>query len=187
MSTTPTHDHISEAIKFINAYRTFEKIAYTHSDNKIRIAIKNERMAEHLVSSWHSRKKDFSSFYLNLGHTTQNEFLSYWGIAVDGAGEYAYENENNPMTALWLSPPPTTEWLHELMKIFYNHGINKHFLVVVGDEKFTTELPKLPSKNKRFGNSKNWGDYILSLPSADQKQVLDFFYSVAQATINRKS
>ncbi|WP_236648919.1 hypothetical protein [Spirosoma sp. 209] len=53
-------------------------------------------------------------------------------------------------------PPAKALQLHQLLKFFENHGINPQLTRQIA-------LTELPDSDKRFGNSANWGDYILSL------------------------
>ena len=46
-----------------------------------------------------------------------------WGIEVAGKQEYKTALKSDPMTIIFGKPPVMVNWLHELVKYFYNNGI----------------------------------------------------------------
>jgi hypothetical protein len=120
------------------------------------------------VNSWFGQKNDFGHFFLNLSHDTQADFMEGWGIEVIGKQEYKTALAENPAAILFAKPPLTVTWLHELIKYFYNNGIGD------GNDLI---LSNLPEDDKCYGNSTNWGNYILSLSSEGRELVLQQLYN----------
>ena len=153
---------IKEALVFLEHYRLMEKSSNEYSENIIKTVLPSHQV-EHLCNSWRRRKKGFGSFFLNLSHANQGRIIKSWGIEIDGFDEYLMEKEKNEIASFFLKAPPTIMLLHGLVLYFENHGI--------GDSE-TVLLDSLPRSDARFGNSANWGKYILSLPSNEQQVVL---------------
>lgn len=160
--------YINEAILFLQAYRNFENSDIETNETFIKRIISPEWIAEHLCDSLGGEGHNFGGFFLNLDHTIQGDFISSWGINVDGLQKYKEEQQNDPEASLFEPAPVTIMWLHGLVKYFYNNGIvDKNDLV----------FPNLPPFDKRYGNSSNWGNYILSLSSEDREFVLQQLYT----------
>jgi hypothetical protein len=158
-------DPVLTAEKFMTAYRAVEKSAPKAATDIIKYVVKDEHIADHLCDSWEGRKQNWGDFYLNLSHTTQYTILKFWGLGHPAGEEYLVRMKENPRAMLFEAAPDCILWPHELLKFFYNHGIDE-----TPTEGVT--LSTLPRKNKRYGNSGNWADYILSLQSTEQERVL---------------
>lgn len=157
-------DLVLTAEWFITAYREVEKGAPKFLENIINYSEKHKPTAQNLCSSWR-RKQDWGSFYLNLSHDFQYKILKFWGLGDPEGDKYAQQLEENAAKMLFATVPDSIMWPHELLKFFHNHGIE-----------LTPEpgisLSQLPADDCCYGNSANWGDYILSLQGAECKRVL---------------
>lgn len=145
-------DLIKNTVLFIHEYRSMENAPVKVGKNLIRAVIEDRHRAEHLCDSWAGRNGDFGSFFLNLSHETQGLFMEYWGIPVSELAEYSRRKEENPISVLFGGEPEEVTWIHKLMLYFNNHGIGDYKDII---------LPSLPTE--RYGNSRNWGAYILGL------------------------
>ena len=163
---------MKDAILFIHEYRNMENADEQTNERLIKRVVSPEWKADHLVDSWSGRNNDFGSFFLNLSHNTQADFMEAWGIEVAGKKEYKTALEENPMAIIDAKPPTTVTWLHELVKYFYNNGIGGRKDII---------LSNLPDMDKRYGNSTNWGNYILSLSSEGRELVLQQLYNHVMA------
>lgn len=164
-----------DAIKFIRSYRELESQIVRISETFVR-EVSPPHLADHLGRSWRGRKKNFGDFYLNLSHSTQGNFLRAWGIEVYGLDGYNDAIRKNPLYHLSHEAPGTIKWLHELVKYFYNHGIM---------DTDNVQLPSLPGTKARYGNSMNWGRYILSLPEPYQFVLLGQIHaSIVRRALN---
>ncbi|MBE8969931.1 hypothetical protein IQ277_28030 [Nostocales cyanobacterium LEGE 12452] len=143
-----------------------ENASLTVGKKLIRAVIDDAHKAEHLCDSWAGRNGDFGSFFLNLSHETQGFFIEYWGVPIPALAEYSRQKEENPISVLFGGEPGEVTWIHKLMQYFNNHGIGdyKHIL-----------LPSLPVE--RYGNSKNWGNYILGLSPEGRDLVISQQYA----------
>lgn len=168
-----TFDPVTTALKFITAYREVEKGAPKLGTDIIKYLEKNESTAQHLCSSWLGRKQDWGDFYLNLGRPFQYSILRFWGMADPEGEEYCKQVKANPMAGMWMEAPDCIMWPHELLKFFYNHGIDE-----IPEPGITLSI--LPADGRRYGNSANWGDYVLSLPKPEQSQLLQQLYNRAK-------
>ena len=160
-----TFDPVTSAQKFITAYREIEAGDPKLTDDIILYLEKHKSTAEHLCDSWRGRKQDWGDFYLNLSHAFQYKILRFWGMADPAGEQYFKQVEAKPMAMMWADLPDCIMWPHELLKFFYNHGIS--------------EIPEpgiilstLPPFDQSYGNSANWGAYVLSLPEAEQSKLL---------------
>ncbi|WP_130855636.1 hypothetical protein [Olivibacter jilunii] len=158
-------DLILSAEKFIAEYRKVESATPRVGEELIKAVVKDKGTAAHLCRSWRGRKRDWGDFYLNLSRDVQYGFLKAWGLGRPEGEAYIKEMKANPIAMLWADAPTCIEWPHTLLKFFYNHGISVKPAVGI-------VLPKLPSEKKCFGNSTNWGNYILSLSDEERKNVL---------------
>ena len=159
--------YIDEATLFLQAYRNFENTDTDTNEKFIKSIISPDWIAEHLCNSWGGRKNDFGDFFLNLDPVIQGDFISSWGIHVDGLQRYREAQHNDPAASLFQPAPAKIIWLNGLVKYFYNNGIGGRRDLI---------LPNLPSFEKRYGNSTNWGNYILSLSTDDRELVLQQLY-----------
>jgi hypothetical protein len=149
-----------DIINFIKAYRAMETGSL--SDNlKLITSIVDSDKAKHLCESWSGRENDFGSFYLNLSHNTQAKFLLQWNIQLTGYDEYLTELESHSAAHVFATPPVEVSKIHHLLLFFNNYSVED-----------TTGI-KLPiNAANRYGNSANWGKYILSLDREYQYSVL---------------
>lgn len=152
----------ANALAFIKAYRAMEQNTLPTNRKLIKATVEDSQF-KHLFSSWAGRENDFGSFFLNLSYKTQAAFLLTFGIGVPGYGSYVSELEISPTAYVYATPPFLVSQLHELLKFFNNNGIDQY--AVPG-----TTLYFLP--NDRYGNSANWGKYILSLSMPYQLAIL---------------
>lgn len=154
-------------IKFIAAYRQFETSSMVVAFSVIRQAIQEPRMWDHFCGSWMGKDGNFGRFYLNLSSNYQYDFLKYWGVFDDAPqqdfGQGANDSRLDPFDAavsmMMIKP-------HELLKFFLNNAIDTECAEGV-------RLSILPDDDKRYGDSGNWAEYILSLPDDEQKSVLN--------------
>lgn len=159
------NQNIEQTLTFIRQYRKMEEGDDT-INRKIIISNVPDHVADHLWSSWKGRGNDFGDFFLNLGHATQGNFIESWGISIPGLEQYKADLDRTPVSALFRDPPPMINWLHELLKFFYNHGIMHQCAPGV-------YLKTIPAdKEKQYGNSRNWADYILGLDEVECASVL---------------
>lgn len=151
-------------LQFIQCYRMMEK-APLAAGYEVILKVVPRWQADHLCDHWRGKRKDFASFFLNLGTSNQIKFQQKFGITDHEDQAYFNLVEKDEIAALFAAAPIKNQLLHNMMLFFNNHGI---------DEKPTSKitLKNLPPKSKRFGNSKNWGDYILSLEPDYQALVL---------------
>lgn len=169
-------DLVLTTTEFINAYREVEKGAPKLAEDIINYLEKHKSTAQHLCSSWRGRKQDWGSFYLNLSHDFQYKILKFWGMGDPAGDEYALQVSENPVKMLFADVPDSIMWPHELLKFFNNHGIDE-------SPETGITLTSLPPDDRRYGNSANWGDYILSLPGAERERVLQL---IAAYTLERR-
>lgn len=98
--------------------------------------------------------------FLNLSHFRQIYLLHLWTIRDWQDEEYLGTALRNPFFRIAGRPPAKALQLHQLIKFFENHGINAQLTPQI-------TLTELPEEDKCFGNSANWGDYILSLANPE--------------------
>lgn len=151
-----------ELIHFITEYRKIESSVFDYGYSIIRnvwfnYAPKNLSEYNHMCDKWHHNRKDFGSFILgSLSHKQLMQLLRHWGITDPYDLDYA-EACVQDHTYQFLNPPPAkTQMFHKMMLFFNNHGINQNPIPEI-------KLDTLPKDKDRFGNSKNWGKYILGL------------------------
>jgi hypothetical protein len=172
-----SYDFFTTAIRFIKAYREVEKGTKAAAHHVIRNVVKDEYTAEHLCRSWNGRQQDFGDFYLNLSNDIRYQFLKFWDLSHPEGDSYVDRVRENEMAMLWTDVPHCIDWLTELLKFFYNHGIMEEC------EKGIT-LVNLPPDDKCYGNSCNWGEYLFSLSEDGRRTVLD---QIAQYYEERRS
>lgn len=162
-----TEQNFNDDILFISSYLAMEKSSLPKA-KKLLMSILPTRKFDHLYNSWVGRydtqKKigQFGSFFSNIEHRTQALFLIEWGIEISDLEDYLQKLNSSPIASLTATPPVIIERLHYLLIFFLNHGINE----IVNDYSLI-DLPK-----ERFGNSYNWGNYILSLNKLEQFRLL---------------
>ena len=154
-------------LHFIRSYRRLEQAHLEDGFAELACvsADPNEeeqkRLRKHFRDHWYSKERAFGRFYLNLPHYRQIYLLHQWNIRDYEDDTYLWECRRDGRFALISSPPTTARQLHRLVLYFENHGINLQPSPDV-------TLPVVPDVfEKRFGNSSNWGDYILALPEPE--------------------
>lgn len=157
---------IHSAVTFIKEYRIIEKADAAMGQELMEYVLPGHPQKDHLGDSWLIKKNDWGRFYLNLSHAMQYEFLKFWGLQSFEGDNYAADVKLNPMKMLFAPLPPVIYWPHQLLVFFNNHGISE--MPAKG-----VKLSNLPPDEQCFGNSANWGDYILSLSTAEQERVLN--------------
>ena len=157
---------VQQTIEFIKSYRNMEKGTLANA-RAIIAKLSDDRPHEHLYGAWKGKESNFGDWFLNLDHSTQSEIIRIFGQGIDDEtiDRYNKLKEEEPIRALWLDPPPIVFHYHELLKFFYNHGIDEEPAPGI-------LLSDIPVPEKQYGNSANWGDYILSLTPENQENVL---------------
>lgn len=157
---------IQNTIDFIKSYRNMEKGTLANAKSIIS-KLSDTHQHDHLYRAWRGKDSNFGDWFFNLSRTTQAEIIRIFGQAIDDQSidSYIQKVEESPMAGLFLDPPPIVTHYHELLKFFYNHGINEEPAEGI-------ILSNLPDPHKQYGNSANWGDYILSFQPEIQETVL---------------
>lgn len=136
-------------IRFIKSYRNLEKASLSEGYRIIRQVIHDDSiLASHLCDHWRWKKKGFGHFFLNLDDDVMTRIVTSWSIP-------------NDYKIIFL--------LRHFVKYFENNGIDEDLPSIK-----ETGIKKLPAVKKCFGNSKNWGDFILSLQPEKQKELLQW-------------
>jgi len=145
---------------------------------EIIFKLPDEEVHDHLFRAWKGKEKNFGDWFLNLSHSTQASLIRIFGQGIDDSSidNYIKLKNEDPMRALWMDAPPLVSRYHELLKFFYNHGINEKPAPGIN-------LTNIPSPAKQYGNSANWGDYILSLTRDKQEIVLSAIINRSQLAI----
>lgn len=158
-------NYLKNTIAFIDKYRKLEIMPLEASTKEIHYVFQND----HLTSSWNGRKGNFGDFYLNLSHVSQFRLLEYFQIDDPSGRDYVSRMMADEIAMLFITPPLSIYFPHQVLKFFYNHGIEPEAIPGI-------QLYDLPADDKCYGNSANWGDYLLSLPKERQGQVLNSIY-----------
>nr|WP_315419636.1 hypothetical protein [uncultured Pedobacter sp.] len=156
--------HYIDTLVFIKKYREMENASQAKNKKALSSILPSDKF-KHLFNSWSTRENDFGSFFLNMEYELQALFLVHWGISINGYNEYLTEIGSHPYASIYSHPPIFISWIDALMVFFNNNGIDEQ---VIPDFR----MPFLPDKSKRFGNSANWGSYIMSLTLHNQLGVL---------------
>lgn len=177
-----TQQNLNEDLLFISSYVEMEKSSLTKVKKFLK-SVLPPRKFDHLYSSWVGRynKEDklgqFGSFFTNIEHNTQGLFLIDWGLEIQGFEEYLQTLKSSPIASITTTPPIIIERLHYLLVFFLNNGINK-----VVDGYSLLNLPK-----ERYGNSYNWGNYILALNKLEQYRLLSHLANYCNEQIKNSS
>lgn len=177
-----TQQNFNEDLLFISSYLTMEKSSLSKVKKNLK-DILPPRKFEHFFNSWAGRYDEenkigqFGSFFTNIEHKTQALFLINWGLEVPNFEEYLRILESSPIASLTTAPPLIIERLHYLLVFFLNYGIDK---IVNG-----YSLVDLPIE--RYGNSYNWGNYILSLNKLEQFRLLSHLSNYCNEQIKSSS
>ncbi|CCH57561.1 hypothetical protein BN8_p06747 (plasmid) [Fibrisoma limi BUZ 3] len=160
---------LDQILHFIYSYRQLEKLPLEDGFAELRaitpkVLGDNERelkeLRQHFRNQWYDKERSFGQFYLNLAHYRQVYLLNFWGIQDWQDEEYLGTCLRNPFVRIAGRPPAKAFQLHQLVKYMENHGISSPLTDGV-------MLTNLPEMEKRFGNSANWGDYVLSIPDPE--------------------
>lgn len=163
---------LDDILQFIRSYRGLEQLPLEDGFAQLRAispkvlgddAVELKELRQHFRNHWYKKERGFGQFFLNLSHYRQVYLLNYWGIQDWQDEEYLGTCLRNPFVRVAGRPPAKAFQLHQLVKFFENHGINSRLTQ-------TITLTELPASDKRFGNSTNWGEYILSM--ADPEPLL---------------
>lgn len=168
---------LQDVLQFIRSYRTLEQMPLEDGFAHLRAVspiipgddeAELNRLRQHFRNQWYDKNRQFGQFYLNLSHYRQLYLLHLWTVHDWQDEEYLGTAMRNPFFRLAGRPPAKALQLHQLIKFFENHGINQQLTPEI-------TLTELPQEDKRFGNSANWGDYILSLrdPESLLRRLID--------------
>lgn len=152
-------------IHFIEKYREFEDYTLSQGDQfitRVLILADDARQINHVCGKWRGYKKDFCSLFFGTGYDFHFACFRLWNIGMPGFKEFLDIDERD---RLFESPPLPYEYYRLLLLYFNNHAISDDF---PGGYKPV----KLPSFKQCYGNSKNWGKFILSRPKAEQKEII---------------
>lgn len=159
-TTTTTVVSPEQILWFISMYNRFEKMPIPEGCQEIRFLFRDEASkASHLCDKWRWKKRVFGSFYLNLDYPSQMRFLHRWEIKSEEDSTYLDQYHSDHMAPLFLDPPANVKVFHNVILYFENHGINEW-------PSKDIQLEHVPAMRFRFGNTRNWARYILSLPVA---------------------
>lgn len=170
-------------LNFIRNYRKLESSTYEEAFRFIKQfseAANLSHQYDHLCSHWKGKQKDFGSFFMNLGTPSQIRILHSWGIK--DLDDKAYlAQESDPVRFLFAKRPETLNRILKVLVFFNNHGIESFgpYANLPG-----LHLTVLPQTKKRYGNSANWGSYVLSLVSPEYVLNQIFKYSEASKRLN---
>ncbi len=165
---------ILDTIDFIKSYRAMEKGSLANA-KEIIYQLPDDEAHDHLYSAWKGKENNFADWFLNLSHSTQAHLIRIFGQGISDTSidDYIKLKNEDPIRALWMDAPPLVFRYHELLKFFYNHGINEEPAPGIS-------LMDIPKPDKQYGNSANWGDYILSLSPDKQENVLSAIVNRSQ-------
>ena len=169
---------IKNCLQFIVEYRKLESLSYDKGSELIKTIFsaypEHIHQVSHLLDQWKWKKKDFGSFYLNLGAKTKVVIYSYFGITDPYDVIYLDKIKTDSMATLFAKPSNTYRRLNNVVMFFNNHGINPRtteYLTLSPVPAFNGK--SFDEKNPSYGNSKNWGKYILSLPEQEQIRIIE--------------
>ena len=166
--------NVDQILHFIRSYRRLEQMHLEDGFAELACVAKSDqageekRLRQHFRNHWYSKERGFGRFYLNLPHYRQLYLLHQWDLVHYEDATYLWECERDGRFALMAEVPPLAKQFHQLILFFENHGINKQVTA-------TIVLDSLPIESDlQFGNSANWGDYILLLdhPEGLLKQII---------------
>lgn len=171
-----SENDIENCIDFIREYRKLEDMQFIAAKEFIENSFAAEPLhkVRNLFEKWKNKKKDFGEFYFNIDVPYRIRLYNSFGIEDPADEDYLVKIKNNPMAVLFWSHSLTYSRLHNLITFFNNYGITEKptsFLNLTGIPKFTGK--SFDPKDPTFGNTKNWGKYILSLPEEEQKRVVE--------------
>lgn len=165
---------VTAALEFIFAYRELEK-----GDPSLVKFILNRMDHDgdklHIYRTWIGKNQDFGEWYLNLSNITRYGILKCFGLSHPDGDGYLQRVVGNPFGQLYVDAPVCITWPTDLLIFFYNHGIQETPAAGIA-------LEHLPDDSRCYGNSANWGDYVLSLPEPVQRQLLEQLFERAKKT-----
>lgn len=148
-------------LRLIIKYRDLENAPLSRAYLLIR-EVAPKDIAAHVRDKWHHHQKDFASFYLNLDYGLQLRFLNFWGVADLADFDFVRRKRENPRETLFEEPSGFLSTAKRVLLYFNNAGI--------GDSNDKVRHYYLPEN--RYGNSANWGKYLLSLNMAEQVRII---------------
>ena len=162
-----------EVLKFIQKYRALENSSYEMANGHIQKMLSPKMSYStiiHLCGHWKGKSKNFASWYLNLGTQTQIFILQSLGIVSDQDDKWLSEFKRDEMTGCFMNAPDKAGSLNSLILFFHNNAVdegtfNYHNIPTTGIN-FPTLL------KKQYGNSANWGDFILANCMIDASPLL---------------
>ncbi len=170
-----TQDDIDNCIDFIREYRRFENMQSVPAKDLLENIFASEPLhkVDRIVEQWKLKKKDFGAFYLNIDLPFRIRIYNSFGIEDLADIDYLEQIKLDPRAALFADQSLTYNRLHNLIVFFNNYGITEkptEYLSLKDIPKFSGR--SFDPKDPTFGNSKNWGTYILSLQDEEQKRVV---------------
>lgn len=163
--TTLNRPTTEQLLTFINSYRELEKSSTRKANDIIKevftITSDSLQIYFHLCDSFAEKNKSFGQFFLNLEYIRIIYAVRSWGI-IDPLDEQYVKNCNEDMHFEFLNEPTGVSHAIRLMILFFaNRGIDSNPIPGM-------YLENLPTQQKmRYGNTANWGDYVLSLTNPD--------------------
>ncbi|MEZ0612332.1 hypothetical protein ACAW74_27735 [Fibrella sp. WM1] len=159
-------------LHFIRCYRRLEQLPLEDGFAELACVstdpdeASEQQLRKHFRAHWYSKERAFGRFYLNLPHYRQLYLLHHWEIVHYEDATYLWECQRDSRYALVGPPPLLVRQIHELALYFENHGISLQ-------PSLDVTLPSLPQNFAlRFGNTANWGDYLLALPEPEAEAVI---------------
>lgn len=160
-STTDKAKTVNNALRLITKFRALEAAPLEKGYSLIK-EVGPKHLVSHLRDKWHHNRGDFGSFYLNLDYKIQYAFLNFWGMATSEDSDYIKRIEANPVATLFEKPTGFLKVARQVLLYFNNTGI--------GDSNDKVTHYNLPED--RFGNSANWGKYLLEQNMYDQVRII---------------
>lgn len=160
---------LDQVLHFIKQYRALEMSSLQDGFDFIErvLARGDKKLYSHLCDHWQSKEKRFGSFYLNLSYQSQIRILRSWGILDPDDLIYLSLDEDDT----YFKPVPVTaKAIHTIMLYFLNHGIDE-------EPSKGIALTHIPAFENCFGNSENWGNYVLNHPQPESilDQILKYY------------
>lgn len=157
-------------LNFIRAYRLLERSSYESSKLIFKKAFYPtsfetkdvKQKVKYIHDQWRVKEKGFGQFFLNkLSRSKMINLLNYWGITDSADTDYLQGCASSAIYYIQNSEPDTCKQIFRMVLFFENHGIDENPIEGMN-------LTNLPDAKRRFGNSSNWADYILTLADPDQ-------------------
>lgn len=148
----------------VKHYRRLELSTYDEFKVFLERTFKNDAdLVDHLFYKWKYHKKSFGSWFLNLGTENKIKVLHQFGI-VDPQDEEFFKliKEDEELILFFDEAPDTVRLLNSVLLFFCNTNLQN-----LSGLKFSI---KIPSGNKAYGNTANWGDFFLSLKTTQEQE-----------------